>query len=145
MELDGSVARYQHQLILLTDTIFSLGGRGAKGSPLSDVQKFDPVRRQWLLHDGGLLSGDSGRLAVTAFPQSGIDCVHGCRSRGQNLETFSLYQNLMYFSLLMSFSYLLSLILLITSIICLSRSLLIAFISCLSHSLLITSIICLSS
>ena len=98
--LDGSLDRYQHQLILLTDTVFSLGGRGAEGSPLSDVKKFDPVRRRWLPHDSGLLSGDSGQLAVTAFPQSGIDCVDGCRSRGQNLETFSLFRNFYLFSLL---------------------------------------------
>ena len=67
-----SLGRYDHRLIRLQDSIFALGGQVASGSPVSAVEKFESSSRSWSRHPEDLLS--TGRLAVTAFPVSALDC-----------------------------------------------------------------------
>ena len=73
-EVSSSLGRYNHRLIRLQDSIFALGGQVASGSPVSTVEKFESSSSSWSRHPEDLLSTTTGRLAVTAFPVSALDC-----------------------------------------------------------------------
>ena len=78
-ELSNSLARYEHRLILLGNTTFALGGKGAEGSEVSTVESFDIITNSWKPHSHSLESKDTASLAVTAFPRSAVDCTPSCR------------------------------------------------------------------
>ena len=77
-EVTTSLRRYQHRLILLEDTVFALGGRGADGALLTSVERFDVISRTWIHHTNSLLSNATAGLAVAALPISAVDCVGDC-------------------------------------------------------------------
>ena len=64
--------------MLLEDTVFALGGRGADGALLTSVERFDVISRTWIHHTNGLLSNTTAGLAVAALPISAVDCVGDC-------------------------------------------------------------------
>ena len=73
-QVSSSLGRYDHRLIRLQDSIFALGGRVASRSPVSKVEKFESSSSSWSRHPEDLLSTTPGRLAVTVFPVSALDC-----------------------------------------------------------------------
>jgi hypothetical protein len=70
--------RFSHQLIRLGHTVFALGGRAENGSELSTVEMFDADTSSWTLHPKRLLSNATAGIAVTAFPQTAVDCLVEC-------------------------------------------------------------------
>ena len=68
------LGRYDHSVIHLEDSIFAFGGRDAKGSQVSAVDKFDSSSRTWSRQPQGLLSLETAGLAVVPFPMSAVDC-----------------------------------------------------------------------
>ena len=81
-EVTSSLGRYSHSIIRLKDSIFALGGQIASGSPVSTVEKFESSSSSWSRHPEELSSTATGRLAVTAFPVSALDC-QDCRCGGK--------------------------------------------------------------
>ena len=77
-EVTASLGRYQHHLILLEDTVFALGGRGADGALLTSVERFDVISRTWIHHANSLLSNATAGVAIAALPISAVDCVGDC-------------------------------------------------------------------
>ena len=69
--------RYNHKLIVLEDTLFAIGGRLANNSDATMVEEYDPASETWS-QTTRLFSNYTGSIAVAEFPQSSLDCVHGC-------------------------------------------------------------------
>ena len=117
MEVTSFLARYDHRLIHLEDSIFALGGRDALGSQVSAVEKFSSSSRTWSRHPEGLLSSATGGLAVVPFPMSAVDC-NTCKcgvkrseriSEGEEVKVcshlYSLYKITFSFRLKLSHGY----------------------------------------
>ena len=85
-EISASIKRYNHRLLLLEDTVYALGGQEANRTEISSVKKFNMPTNSWLSHTEALKSQATVDLAVTAFPQSAVDCSDGCKCGVQRLE-----------------------------------------------------------
>ena len=76
--IDDGLKKYQHQMILLKDTIYSIGGIDSSGVASKGIQKYDSTRKTWS-QAGTLKSGRAGVVAVTAFPKTSVDCIGQCQ------------------------------------------------------------------
>ena len=76
--VDNGLNKYQHQMILLKDTIFSIGGTDSSGVATKEIKKYNTITNTWS-QAGTLKSGTAGVVAVTAFPKTSVDCIGQCR------------------------------------------------------------------
>jgi hypothetical protein len=76
--VNNGLNKYQHQMILLKGTIYSMGGTDSSGVASNGIQKYDSASKTWS-QAGTLKSGRAGVVAVTAFPKTSVDCIGQCQ------------------------------------------------------------------
>ena len=75
--LEASIMRFGHQLILLTSTVWALGGSSQSEDHITKVEAYSSSSKSWSTHPQPLLSTAPGKLAVTAVPIGALDCISG--------------------------------------------------------------------
>ena len=89
----SSINRYQHRLIRLQDTVFSVGGKNYLGSPMTLIKRFNSNTNSWEDNGEHTISKHTGEVSVTAFPLAAVDCVAGCKCGVSRVNTASRITN----------------------------------------------------
>ena len=78
LDLEQSLRRTHHRLIVIKDRIWALGGKNSDNNVPSKIEEFDPTTNSWNDLKQELQSSNTTELIATPFPASSLDCIPKC-------------------------------------------------------------------